>query len=136
MKRWHGALIGASLVALIGGSSMLFFVPVGGAVIAGVPPVFNALTGWVVCPGAVSIERRQYNHGRVTTSSTGGTGHQQEWTCTYDDGRRRVVPNEEIALKGLGASFAVAGVCCGVVMIPLLIAAAVIGAKLVKPKAP
>ena len=30
MKRWHGSCIGALIVLLIGGGSLLFFVPVGG----------------------------------------------------------------------------------------------------------
>lgn len=136
MKRWHGALIGALLAVVIAGASMLFFVPVGGAVIAGTPPLFAALTERAVCPDAVSIEKREYNHGRVGTSSTSGSGHQEEWTCTFSDGRRRVVPNEEIAVKGLGASFVVAGVCGGLVSLVLVIAAAVVGAKLVKTRRP
>jgi hypothetical protein len=31
MKRWHGSCIGAILVLLIGGGSLFFFVPFGGA---------------------------------------------------------------------------------------------------------
>ena len=120
MKHWHGSCIGAFLVLLIGGSSLLFFVPVGGAMLIGVPPVFDKLTGWVVCPNAVSIDQQEYNHGPVTTSPSGMTGHQEEWTCTFEDGSQKIVPNEEIAIKGMGASFTVA---------------AIIGARLVKPKA-
>jgi hypothetical protein len=134
MKRWQGSCIGAFLVLLIGGSSLLFFVPVGGAMLVGIPPVFDALTGWVVCPEAVSIDQKEYNHGPVTTSPTGGTGHQEEWTCTFEDGSQKVVPNEEIAFKGLGASFTAAGVCGGLVVLVLMILAAIIGARLVKPK--
>jgi hypothetical protein len=103
MKRWHGSCIGAFLILLIGGSSLFFIVPVGGAMLVGIPPVFDALTGWVVCPGAVSIDQREYNRGPISTSPTRGTGHQEEWTCTFEDGSQTVVPNEEIALKGLGA---------------------------------
>ena len=73
MKRWHGSCIGALLVLLIGGSALLFIVPVGGAMLVGVPPVFDALTGWVVCPGAVAIEQDEFNHGPVTTSPSDAT---------------------------------------------------------------
>ena len=72
MKRWQGSCIGALLVLLVCGSSMVFIVPVGGAMLVGIPPVFDALTGWVVCPNAVSIEQEEYNQGPVTTSPTGG----------------------------------------------------------------
>jgi len=135
MKRWQGSCIGAFLVLLICGSSMLFIVPVGGAMIVGVPPLFDKLTGWVVCPRAVSIEQDEYNHGPVTTSPTGGTGHQEEWTCTFDDGSQKVVPNEEIFLKGTGASMGAVGVCSGLVALILMILAAILGGRLVKPKA-
>jgi hypothetical protein len=135
MKRWHGSCIGAFLVLLIGGSSLLFFVPVGGAMLIGVPPVFDKLTGWVVCPNAVSIDQQEYNHGPVTTSPSGMTGHQEEWTCTFEDGSQKIVPNEEIAIKGMGASFTAAGICSGAVVLILTILAAIIGARLVKPKA-
>jgi hypothetical protein len=133
MKRWQGSCIGAFLVLLIGGSSLLFFVPVGGAMLVGIPPVFDQLTGWAVCPGAVSIDQKEYNRGPVTTSPTGTTGHQEEWTCTFEDGSQKVVPNEEIAFKGLGASFTAAGICGGLVVLVLMVLAAVIGARLVKP---
>ena len=136
MKRWQGSCIGALLVLLVCGSSMVFIVPVGGAMLVGIPPVFDALTGWVVCPNAVSIEQEEYNQGPVTTSPTGGTGHQEEWTCTFDDGSQRVVPNEEIALKGIGASAAAVGICSGVGVLVLMILAAIIGGRVVKPVAP
>jgi len=134
MKRWHGSCIGAFLVLLICGSSLFFIVPVGGAMIVGIPPLFDKLTGWAVCPNAVSIEQEEYNHGPVTTSPTGGTGHQEEWTCTFEDGSQKVVPNEEIALKGLGASFTLVGICGGVSVLLLMIIAAIVGGRLVKPK--
>jgi hypothetical protein len=134
MKRWHGSCIGALLVLLIGGGSLLFFVPVGGATLLGVPPVFDALTGWVVCPGAVSIEKDEYNSGPVTTSPSGPTGHQEEWTCTFEDGTQKVVPNEEIFIKGLGASVTAVGICGGLIVLFLMIVAAIIGGRLVKPK--
>lgn len=134
MKRWHGSCIGALLVLLIGGGSLLFFVPVGGAMLVGMPPVFDKLTGWAVCPGAVSISQDEHNSGPATSDPTGGYGHQEEWTCTFEDGTQRVVPNEEIALTGLGASFATAGICGGLVVLFLMILAAVIGGRLIKPK--
>ncbi len=134
MKRWHGSCIGALLVLLIGGTSMLFIVPVGGAMLVGIPPVFDKLTAWAVCPGAVSIDQDEYNHGPVTTSPSGPTGHQEEWTCTFEDGSQKVVPNEEIAIKGLGAAGMAAGICSGAVVLVLAIVAAIIGGRLVKPK--
>ena len=134
MKRWHGSCIGALLVLLIGGLSLFFFVPVGGAMLIGIPPVFDRLTGWVVCPGAVSIAQEEFNSGPVTTSPSGMTGHQEEWTCAFEDGTRKVVNNEEIALKGIGASFTAAGICSGLVLLILMVLAALLGARLVKPK--
>lgn len=134
MKRWHGSCIGALLVLLIGGASLLFIVPVGGAMLVGIPPVFDKLTGWAVCPGAVSIDQEEYNRGPVTTSPTGGTGHQEEWTCTFEDGSQKIVPNEEIAVKGLGASFTAAGICGGLIVFFLTILVAILGGRLVKPR--
>jgi hypothetical protein len=134
MKRWHGSCIGALLVLLIGGLSLFFFVPVGGALLIGIPPVFDRLTGWVVCPGAISIAQEEFNSGPVTTSPSGMTGHQEEWTCTFEDGTRKVVPNEEIALKGISASFTAVGICSGLVLLFLMILAALMGARLVKSK--
>jgi hypothetical protein len=61
MKGWHGSCIAAVLVFLIGGLSLFFIVPVGGGILVGIPPVFDRLTGWAVCPGAVSISREEYN---------------------------------------------------------------------------
>jgi hypothetical protein len=107
---------------------------VGGAMLIGMPPVFDRLTGWAVCPGAVSISQEEYNSGPVTTSPSGMTGHQEEWTCTFEDGTQRIVPNEEIAIKGMGASFTAAGICSGLLVLLLMVVAAVIGARLVKPK--
>jgi hypothetical protein len=133
MKRWQGSCIGAILVLLIGGASLFFIVPVGGAILVGIPPVFDKLTGWVVCPGAVTILQEEYNSGPVTTSPTGMTGHQEEWTCTFEDGSQKVIPNEEIAIKGITASFTAAGVCGGAGVLLLMIVAAILGARLVKP---
>jgi hypothetical protein len=135
MKRWHGSCIGAFLVFLIGGASLFFVVPVGGAMLVGIPPVFDKLTGWVVCPRAVSIAQEEYNSGPATSSPSGMTGHQEEWTCTFEDGTQKVVPNEEIALKGLGASFTAAGICGGLGVLFFMVLAALIGARLVKPRA-
>ena len=133
MKRWQGSCIGALIVLIVGGASLLFIVPVGGGILVGIPPVFDRLTGWAVCPGAVSISQEEYNSGPVTTSPSGMTGHQEEWTCTFQDGSQKVIPNEEIALKGIAASFTAAGVCGGVVILLFMIAAAILGARLVKP---
>ena len=134
MKRWHGSCLGALIVLLVGGLALLFIVPVGGAMLVGMPPVFDKLTGWAVCPGAVSISQDEFNSGPVTTSPSGMTGHQEEWTCTFEDGTQKVVPNEEIAFKGLGASFTAAGICGGVAVLFFMIIAAIIGGRLVKPK--
>jgi hypothetical protein len=134
MKRWHGSCIGAFLVFLVGGVSLFFIVPVGGAMLIGIPPLFDRLTGWTVCPGAVSISQQEFNSGPVTTSPSGMTGHQEEWTCTFEDGSQKVVPNEEIALKGIGASFTAAGICSGLIILLLMALAALLGARLVKPK--
>ena len=132
MKRWQGSCLGAILVLLVGGASLFFIVPVGGGILVGIPPVFDKLTGWVVCPGAVSISQEEYNSGPVTTSPSGMTGHQEEWTCTFQDGSQKIVPNEEIAVKGITASFAAAGVCGGVTLLLLMTAAAILGARLVR----
>jgi hypothetical protein len=133
MKRWQGSCIGALLVLLVGGASLFVIVPIVGGILVGIPPVFDVLTGWTVCPGAVSISQEEYNSGPVTTSPSGMTGHQEEWTCTFQDGSQKVIPNQEIALKGIAASFTAAGVCGGIVMLLLMIAAAILGARLVKP---
>ena len=135
MKRWQGSCIGAFLVLLICGSSLFFVVPVGGAMLLAVTPVFDTLTGWAVCPGAVAISQEEYNSGPVTTSPSGMTGHQEEWTCTFADGTQKVVPNEEIALRGIGASFTAVGICSGLVVLSLMAIAALVGARLVKPGA-
>jgi hypothetical protein len=136
MKRWQGSCIGAFVVLLIGGLSLFFFVPVGGAMLVGVPPVFDAITERVVCPDAVIISKEEYNQGPVTTSPSGMTGHQEEWTCTFEDGTQKVVPNEVVAVKGIGVSFAVSGICSGLILFLLAILGAVIGGMLVKPKSP
>ena len=136
MKRWQGSCLGVFLVLLICAASLLFVVPVGGSMLLAVPPVFDTLTGWAVCPGAVSISQEEYNSGPVTTSPTGMTGHMEEWTCTFKNGTQRVIPNEEIALKGMGASFTTVGICSGLGILLLMVVAAVAGARLVRPKDP
>ena len=133
MKRWQGSCIGALLVLLIGGASLFFIVPIGGGILVGIPPVFDRLTGWAVCPGAVSISQEEYNSGPVTTSPSGMTGHQEEWTCTFQDGSQKIIPNEEIALKGIGASFTAAGICGGTFVLLFMIVAAILGWRLIKP---
>ena len=134
MKRWHGSCLSALLVLLVCGGSMLFIVPIGGGMLVGIPPVFDKITGLAVCPGAVTIDRQEYNSGPVSADPMAGFGHQEEWTCTFMDGSQKVVPNEEIALKGIGASFTVIGVLGGVIVIVLMIVAAIVGGRLVKPK--
>lgn len=135
MKRWQGSCIGALLVLLIGGGSLIFLVPFGGAMIAAVPPVFDRLTAYVLCPDAIDYSYRDYGFGTPTTSSpSGGTGHFTELTCTYADGSQKVFGNEEVGIKGLAASFTAAGICGGVGVLLLMIVAALIGARLVKPK--
>lgn len=136
MKRWQGSCLGVFLVLLICGASLLFVVPVGGSILLAVPPVFDTLTGWAVCPGAVSISQEEYNSGPVTTSPNGMTGHMEEWTCIFEDGTQRVIPNEEIAVKGMGTSFTAVGICSGLGILLLMVVAAVAGARLVRPKDP
>ena len=126
MKRWQGSCMGAFLVLLVCGSSMFFIVPVGGAMIVGVPPLFDKITGWAVCPEAVSISQEEYNSGPVTTSPSGMTGHQEEWTCTFEDGSQKVIPDEE--------TFTAVGICSGVGVLMLTILAAINGWRLVGPK--
>ena len=135
MKRWQGSCIGALLVLLIGGGSLIFLVPFGGAMIAAVPPVFDRLTAYVLCPDATDYSYNDFGFGTPTTSSpSGGTGHYTELTCTYADGSQKVFGNEEVGLKGLAASFSAAGICGGAGVLLLMIVAALIGARLVKPK--
>lgn len=136
MKRWHGSCIGAILVLLIGGGSLFFFVPFGGAMIAAIPPVFDRLTAYVLCPDATDYSYNDYGFGTPTTSSpSGGTGHYTELTCTYADGSQKVFGNEEVGLKGLSASFTAAGSCGGLAVLLLTILAAIVGARRVKPSA-
>lgn len=136
MRPWQGSCIGAVLALLIGGSSLLFLVPFGGAMIVGIPPLFDRLTAYVLCPDAVDYAYRDYGAGTPTTSSpSGGTGHFTELTCTFADGSQKVFGNEEVGLKGLAAAFTAAGICGGLAVLFLMAIAAMIGARLVKPKA-
>ncbi len=135
MKRWQGSCIGALLVLLIGGGSLIFLVPFGGAMIAAVPPVFDRLTAYVLCPDAVDECYDDFGFGTPPTASPrGGTGHDTELTCTYADGSQRVFGNDEVGIKGLAASFSAAGICGGLAVFFLMILAALIGSRLVKPK--
>ena len=135
MQRWHGSCIGAILVLLICGSSLIFLVPFGGAMIAGIPPVFDRLTAYVLCPDATDYSYNDYGFGTPTTSGPGsGTGHYTELTCSYADGSKKVFGNEEVGVKGIAASFTVAALCGGVTLFFLMILGAIIGARSVKPK--
>ena len=135
MKPWQGSCIGAILVLLIGGGSLMFLVPFGGAMIAAMPPVFDRLTAYVLCPEATDYSYDDFGFGTPTTSSpSSGTGHYTELTCTYADGSQKVFGNEEVGIKGLAASFIAAGICGGVGVLFLMILAVLIGARLVKPK--
>jgi len=136
MKRWQGSCIGAFLILLVCGGSLFFLVPFGGAMIVANPFLFDRLTAQVLCPDAVAYSYRDYGFGQPTsTSPSGGTGHYTELTCTYADGSQKTFPNEEVGLKGIGAAFAVSGICGGVAVLFLMIIAAIIGGRLVKPKA-
>jgi len=135
MKRWQGSCLGALIVLLVGGGSLIFFVPMGGAMIVANSFLFDKLTAEVLCPDAVDYSYSDYGFGTPTTSSpSGGTGHYTELTCTYEDGSQKTFPNEEVGLKGLGAAFSASGICGGVAVLFLMMVAAIIGARLVKPK--
>lgn len=135
MKRWQGSCIGAILVLLIGGSSLIFFIPFGGAMIAAIPLLFDRLTAYVLCPDATEYSYRDFGSVPIdSTNPSGGTAHFTELTCTYADGSQKVFENDEVGLKGLAASFSVAGICGGITVLLLMILAAIIGARLVKPK--
>jgi hypothetical protein len=135
MQRWHGSCIGALAVLLIGGASLIFFVPMGGAMIAAMPPLFDRLTAHALCPDAVDYSYEDYGFGQPTGSSPSrGTGHYTELTCTNADGSEQVFSNEEVGLKGLGAAFGLSAICGGAAVLALALLAAGIGARLVKPK--
>ena len=109
--------------------------PFGGAMIAANSALFNRLTAYVLCPDATDYSYKDFGFGQQTTSSpSGGTGHFTELTCTYKDGSQKVFPNDEVGLKGLAASFGVAGICGGAVVLFLMIVAAIAGSRLVKSR--
>ncbi len=136
MKRWQGSCIGAVLVLLIGGGSLIFLVPFGGAMITAVPPLFDRLTAYVLCPDATNYSYSDFGSVPIdSTNPSGGTGHYTELTCIYQDGSQKVFGNNEVGLKGLAASFSVAGICGGLVLFFFMIIAAIVGGRLVKPKA-
>jgi hypothetical protein len=133
MKCWQGSCIAAILVLLIGGGSLIFFVPVGGAMIAAIPPLFDSLTAYVLCPDATDYSYSDYGSAPIdSTNPSGGTAHFTELTCTYADGLQRVFENDEVGLKGLAASFTAAGICGGLAVLLFMILAAIVGARLVK----
>lgn len=135
MKRWQGSCLGAFLALLVCGGSMLFFVPVGGAMLVGIPPLFDRLTAYTLCPDAVDYSYNDYGFGQSTSSSpSGGTGHYTELTCTYQDGSQKTFPNEEVGLKGLAAAGAASAIVGGIVVVLFTLIAAILGARLVKPK--
>lgn len=135
MKRWQGSFIGAAIVLLIGGGSLIFIVPFGAAMIAAMPPLFDRLTAYVLCPDATDHSYRDFGSAPIdSTNPSGGTGHFTELTCTYADGSQKVFGNDEVGLKGLAASFTLAGICGGVTVIFFMIIAAIIGARLAKPR--
>lgn len=135
MKRWQGSCIGAILAFLIGAGSLIFLVPFGGAMIAAIPPLFDRLTANVLCPDAADYSYRDYGFGTPATSSpSGGTGHYTELTCTYADGSQKVFDNEAVGMNGLAASFTAAGICGGLAVLFLMMIAALIGARLAKPR--
>ena len=135
MKRWQGSCIGAFLVLLIGGGSLIFLVPFGAAIIAAIPPVFDRLTSYVLCPDATDYSYNDFGSVPIdSTSPSGGTAHYTELTCTYQDGSQKVFGNDEVGLKGLAASFSLAGICGGLAVAFFMLIAAIVGARLVKPK--
>ena len=104
--------------------------------IVGIPPVFDRLTAYVLCPDAVDYSYSDYGSAPIdSTNPSGGTGHYTELTCMYADGSQKVFPNEEVGLKGIGAAFGLAGICGGLGVLVLAVVAALIGGRLVKPKA-
>ena len=135
MKRWQGSCIGALLVLLIGGGSLIFLVPFGGAVIAAIPPLFDRLTAYVLCPDATDYSYNDFGSVPIdSTNPSGGTAHYTQLTCTYQDGSQKVFGNDEVGLKGLAASFSLAGICGGLAVLFCMLIAAIVGARLVKPK--
>lgn len=135
MKCWQGSGIGAFVVLSIGGGSLIFFVPFGGAMIAGILPLLNKLTAYAVCPDATDYSYRDFGSAPIDSATPiGGTGHFTKLTCTYADGSQKVFENEEVGLKGLAASFSAAGLCGGVTVLFFMVLAAIVGARPVNPK--
>jgi hypothetical protein len=136
MKRWQGSCIGAFLVLLIGSGSLIFLVPFGGAMIAAIPPLFDRLTAYVLCPDAADYSYHDFGSVPIdSTNPSGGTGHYTELTCTYQDGSQKFFGNDEVGLKGLAASLSLAGICGGLAVLFFMLIAAIVGGRLVKPKA-
>ena len=97
--------------------------------------LFDRLTAYVLCPNATDYSYSDFGSVPIdSTKPSGGTGHYTELTCTYQDGSQKVFGNDEVGLKGLAASFSLAGICGGLVVLFFMIVAAVVGAGLVKPK--
>ena len=135
MKRWQGSCIGAFLVLLIGGGSLVFLVPFGGAMVAANSSLFDRLTAYVLCPDAANYSYSDFGSVPIdSTNPSGGTGHYTELTCTYQDGSQKVFGNNEVGLKGLAASFSLAGMCGGLAVLFFMVVAAIVGARLIKPK--
>jgi len=135
MKQWQAFGLSFILVLLLGGASLLFLVPFGGAMIIGIPPVFDRVTAYVLCPDAADYSYRDYGFGQPTTSRpSGGTGHYTELTCTFTDATQKTFPNEEVALKGIAASFTAAGICGGMTVLVLAAAAGILGSQLFRSK--
>lgn len=136
MKHWQGSCIGAFLVLLIGSGSLIFLVPFGGAMIAAMPPLFDRLTAYVLCRDATDHSYSDFGSVPIdSTNPSGGTGHYTELTCTFQDGSQKVFGNDEVGLKGLAASFSLAGICGGLAILFFMLIAAIVGARLVKLKA-
>ena len=97
--------------------------------------MFDRITAYAICPDAADYSFRDYGFGQPTTSRpSGGTGHYTELSCTYKDGSQKTFPNEEVALKGIGASFAAAGICGGITVLILAIFGGMLAGKFVKSK--
>jgi hypothetical protein len=101
--------------------------------IAAMPPLFDRLTAYVLCPDATDYSYSDYGSAPIdSTNPSAGTAHFTELTCTHADGSQRVFENDEVGLKGLAASFTAAGICGGLAVLLFMILAAIVGARLVK----
>ena len=110
--------------------------PIWGAMIASNSALFNRLTAQVLCPDARDYSYNDYGFGQQTTTSpSSGTGHYTELTCTYQDRSQKTFANEDVGMKGLAASFTVVGICGGLAVLFFMVLAAIVGARLVRPKA-